>query len=396
MHLVRSGMWGRRRAVKRIVLPLVLLAVGCGEDGGTPEPGSPSPVEIVEAPELSLGEPEGPDEQEFYNVRDPFLLDDGKLVVPVAGHDEIRVFDEGGEFLRRHGRDGEGPGEFRTLLQAWPRGDSIAAFDPILSRITRFPPDGEPEVVSFRESESPPSTLAGVLPDGWLGYHVRVPGPQARDRLVVDRFNREGERVQEAVVIVPGMQRVPYAEGGRGPDALSPKARFQFRFHEGQGELYVAETLTPAVHVLAPETGDTLRTVAWDPVDAPSPEEAYSRMMDEARQRGIEDAWGVRGGGAPPDTVPVFSDFLVDEEGLVWVRPHVPERDARSLGGNVGMGPAGPGGTWTVHAPDGDLLGSVEVPDGLTPYQVTSDRMVGVHRDELGVERVRVHRLERR
>lgn len=148
--------------------------------------------------------------------------------------------------------------------------------------------------------------------------------------------------------------------------------------------------------VLDPETGDTVRTLSWEPVGVPSPNEAYERMMDEARDRGIEDERGVRGGGAPPDTVPVFSDFLVDEEGLAWVRPYVPERDPRSLGGNVGMGPAGPGGTWELYSLEGERVDSVEMPEGLTPHHVTSDQLVGIHRDDLGVERVRVYRLERR
>ena len=41
-------------------------------------------------------------------------------------------------------------------------------------------------------------------------------------------------------------------------------------------------------------------------------------------------------------------------------------------------------------------MGSVELPSELEPHQITSDAVVGIVRDELGVESVRVHSLERR
>ena len=372
------------------------VAAGCGQDG-PPEAGAggSAPVDIVEPAEMSVGTAEGAETEEFYNVRDPFLLEGGELVVPVAGHREIRVFNQDGEKVRQYGGGGEGPGEFRGLLQAWPRGDTVEVWDGLLSRMTRFPPEGDPEVVSLREGDAPLSTVVGVLDDGWLVGYVRIPSPGARDELVADRFNGEGERVEREVVAVSGMQRVAYLDGGGGPGALSPRARFQFGSSEESNGIYTAETLTPEVRVLDPETGDTLRTISWDPPDTPGPEEAFERLLSEARERGVEDERSVLGEGAPPDTVPSFSDFLVDEEGLVWVRPFVPKRDARGLGGNVGTGPTGPGGHWEIFSPEGDPLGSVEMPEGLIPYQVTSDRLVGVHRDELGVERVRVHRVER-
>jgi hypothetical protein len=48
-----------------------------------------------------------------------------------------------------------------------------------------------------------------------------------------------------------------------------------------------------------------------------------------------------------------------------------------------------------VLAPDGAWLGSVVTPRGLTVWQVTRDRIVGVWRDPNGIEEVRVHRLRR-
>ena len=96
-----------------------------------------------------------------------------------------------------------------------------------------------------------------------------------------------------------------------------------------------------------------------------------------------------------PDRVPAFSFFLVDDLGFVWVRPYEARRDAFALGGKL-YWDSPPGGLWMVFTPGGERLDSIEMPAGLEPYEITSDAVVGIRRDELGVEYVDVHRLTRR
>ena len=50
---------------------------------------------------------------------------------------------------------------------------------------------------------------------------------------------------------------------------------------------------------------------------------------------------------------------------------------------------------WTILAPEGRWLGSVEMPPGFTPIQLREDRILGVERDDLGVERVVLRELLR-
>ena len=68
--------------------------------------------------------------------------------------------------------------------------------------------------------------------------------------------------------------------------------------------------------------------------------------------------------------------------------------DLAVLGGRLG-GYCGPGGNWLVISPEGAEVGWLEMPEGLEPVQITSDAVVGIYRDELGVESVRVHSLSR-
>jgi hypothetical protein len=190
-----------------------------------------------------------------------------------------------------------------------------------------------------------------------------------------------------------------------GPTPLSPAPRFAYlAADDGRDELYVAETLNARIDV-TDSYGRRIRTIEWEPDSLSSPQEAFDRVV-RVVQSGREEPFRARAGIryaegwhrvlSPPAAVPVFSDFLVDEEGFVWVRPFVPERDAAALGANLGLGRSGPGGRWTILSPDGERLGEIQVPDGFEPYQVMSDRALGIYRDELGVEFVRVYALTRR
>ena len=84
--------------------------------------------------------------------------------------------------------------------------------------------------------------------------------------------------------------------------------------------------------------------------------------------------------------------LIVDADGFVWVRPYDPMRNAAALGGL--RGPGG-GGSWLVFSPEGERVGPVALPDELEPSQITHDAIVGIARDALGVESVRVYRLAR-
>ena len=48
-----------------------------------------------------------------------------------------------------------------------------------------------------------------------------------------------------------------------------------------------------------------------------------------------------------------------------------------------------------MFAPDGARVGELEAPVDVEPVSITRDALVGIHRDELGVESVRVYALER-
>ena len=77
--------------------------------------------------------------------------------------------------------------------------------------------------------------------------------------------------------------------------------------------------------------------------------------------------------------LPAYDQIVVADDGKVWARVYWPEL----------LAPA----TWDVFAPSREWLGPVRTPEGFTGSAVAGGKLVGVWRDELLVEYVRVYRL---
>jgi hypothetical protein len=381
-----------RQKLRILVAGLICSALGCSEGGeNTAAVGmQPSaPIEVESAPRLCVGVTEGDPAQVFDRVVTPFVLQNGRLVVPLAGPGEIRVFDASGSHVTTLGRKGEGPGEFMSLQAAWARGDTIEAFDSRLLRITRFLPDGAGEVVTIAPIPSAQVAVPGSSSFGWVLTGVADAGMGRRDQVALHRIGRDGSHLGE-VARFEGIAR--YQVGNfSGPDPLSPKT-----VYAAHGDrIYAGETLTPALDVFGPD-GTLERRITWTP-GTPSPaDDAYETVINAAVAAAPADMaeyTRARLEAFPKaSAVSVFWGVLVDDAGFVWIRPFDPIQHALVLGGYASPGK---GGDWTVIAPDGVTSTPVTVPSQLEPWQITSTDMIGIHRDELGVESVCAHRVAR-
>jgi hypothetical protein len=72
---------------------------------------------------------------------------------------------------------------------------------------------------------------------------------------------------------------------------------------------------------------------------------------------------------------------MADPDGNLWVLAYTRPGDERR--------------SWTVFAPEGRALGTVETPPGLRIMEIGADYVLGVWRDDLDVEHVRMYRLDR-
>ncbi|MGE0158400.1 MAG: hypothetical protein AB7T31_03255 [Gemmatimonadales bacterium] len=368
--------------------------------GSTASPRSGAPAGIDSIPCLSVGVLAGDPMEELDRVVTPFLLPDGSLAVPTSGASTIRIFSSDGAFERSLGGPGAGPGEFEYLASAWPRGDTIEAFDLAGQRILRFLPGDS--VATLALGSAPAAAVYGPLGAGWATSRLRA-HYGARDSMAVLAVSRSledpaavvgpPERLSTPLTTAPGMHR-EVAPGISGPHPLSPTAVAAVH----AAEVYVGETQTSILSVYAAD--GTLRRVI------PLPLEPYEDAAGAMRQV-IDSAIALADEDDRPDVrarwssyrVParlsVFWALIVDELGYLWVRPYDPIAHALALDG-LPSNRGGPGGRWLVLTPEGTEVGWVDVPAGLEPAWITANAVVGVHRDELGVESVRVHRLRRR
>jgi len=244
-----------------LAIPLAAALVtafgwGCEADGG-PRPGR-STAEVMRTdsagigivttplaaipeaetgpPLLALGAPAGAPEGELHRVREPFLHGDG-LVVPNAGTAEIRIFNRDGSLRRSAGREGDGPGEYRSIEWARPyRGDSIAVWDARLERLTILGPtlelgrlvrpagrDDGPAVgrglVRSSSTTTSRTLVVGTLADG--DFLARVGeasvGPAdttavRRDPIPYLRLDPEG-RVLDTLAVLPDDELFVWSDG---------------------------------------------------------------------------------------------------------------------------------------------------------------------------------------
>ncbi|HEU0080140.1 MAG TPA: hypothetical protein VFQ76_21005, partial [Longimicrobiaceae bacterium] len=82
-----------------------------------------------------------------------------------------------------------------------------------------------------------------------------------------------------------------------------------------------------------------------------------------------------------PETMPAHGDIQADRAGNLWVSDfQVTSDDA---------------GRWTVFDPEGRMLGTVSTPARFRVFDIGSDYVLGVWRDDLDVEHVRVFSLDK-
>jgi len=356
-------------------------------------------------PEYQLGAREGEDPYLWTRLKGVRQLADGRVVALDEASCEIRFFDSDGVFLEHTGGRGEGPGEFplgRTCdLVAWPGEDSLAVFDG--ARLSFFDDRGR----------------FGHRLAVWPGHRVgRVVGVARGSVLVENRLlvtahrggvPREPSTVDFALLEFDqqlavwessflGTQTYTFLIPGNAlpvsyliPFDIPPNAAM------GTGGFFLTPDEQTGPEILEYDTTGRLRRVirVAEPVLMSSPEaldkytefrisrrivpNEYSarpaeyRRIAFARDRRRYDEMPI------PRTIPVFSRLLADDVGWVWA-----ELYRYDVGQPV---------RWLVFGPDGEGLGSVDIPPGLEVWQIGRDFVLGVWRDELEVEYVRRHAL---
>ena len=95
-------------------------------------------------PTLTIGAFDGAEEYLLFQANGARRLSNGDILIANGGTYELRFYDPSGTHVRSVGREGDGPGDFRSMGGVWRLGsDSIAVWDSGNRRLTVFDIDGE-------------------------------------------------------------------------------------------------------------------------------------------------------------------------------------------------------------------------------------------------------------
>lgn len=340
----------------------------------------------------------------LYGALDVERLEDGRLVVENRGTSQLLVYDSLGAFVEGVGREGGGPGEFERMRGLYRCGGDtlvenglylVTLFDAKLNfvrtaRIHRQPDDRNPEIkgvapdcsaLLIEDHHPPPRPTRGASTWSlhWLYWDATA----------------SGERDTVAAV-VPGYEAVHFSYSGQTDNYVLPWGR-QTAWAVKIDTVYLGLGDTPEIRVVD-RRGTVRRFIRWTAEPAPVTAADRTRFTEwrqkRLRERPIEATFLPPLDRFPvPEKKPLYSDLKLDDEGNLWVREYpLPKNGWR----NIYRPEAGtPPETWDVFDPQGRWLGPVEMPAALDVFRIQGGYVIGRWRDELDVERLRLHRIHK-
>ncbi len=407
------NLWGMNvpRRLACVVALIASAATGCAESGvddgfavrdsagvqivesRAPSASAEAAWSLDEVPSLEIGLEDGPPEYQFSQVEGVLRLPDARVVVADGGSREIRFFDADGRFQFATGRRGDAPGEYREIIGlGHGPGDSIWVFDYGNRRFTVLTDDGEVVRTLTLDPTLSNVTAVGRLTDGW--FVVREFWSSARsdaaairlglvrDPAAVARYAPDGARM-DTIGVFLGREIYVATEGGRGVMSTplfahtTSAAVHANDVFVGDQESFEVGVYTPdgVLHRIIRLVDVDLRVMREDIARATEQRLASVSVEQRTMMRAQLEAMDV------PAKRPAYGRLLVDSQGALWVGDYAPypEDPVR----------------WCVFDASGRFVAVLDVPERLRVFAIGAEWILGVWRDDLDVERIRLYHLRK-
>lgn len=341
---------------------------------------------IKDPPSVEVGELDGAGPYVFAGVVGGALLEGGGLVIADRSSRELRFFGSEGVHDATAGGLGSGPLEFlRLRFPGRVSGDTLAAADPQARKVLLFDRSGEhvgsyglplssgllfptevteEGIVSVEVELSEEGVPEGAVQRGlrtlrgstWSGEPQWVVGPLPADETA------EKDGISGKIAF----GRDLFTSAGRSRVFVANNDDFRIRAYDARGEL---------LHIIVWEArGEEPRAGDFEAFMT----EELSVLGDPEFSQLIH-AWARE---VPSNlTTPVFSELFATYAGELWVKD--------------GRHPSDPWVWWVVFDHEGTASAKVRLPRSAKLLDAHYGRLLLLQRDELGVERVRIHELLR-
>lgn len=344
-------------------------------------------------PALEIGSNDAGGVYQFGDISGVDVDADGNVYVADQQSQNIRVFDASGVYLRTIGGPGEGPGEFGlNLAGVFVIDDEVLAPDPSQARISRFALDGTLiEIQRVDMAEGIP--IRWDTSGGQLVAQRRTPlapgTPQTSGDPVITLGNTAdtisvlalGQSVQitGGIPLIRQFEPEPFWDSspdGRFVTGLSGDWRFEVHGPDGQLTHVItrAESPEPVTTVARVETQQALRDM-YEVQGVPP--EVVGNVLDAMEFS---------------DDFPAFASLALGPAGSLWVQRFRSEEERGTHGYEVFVEDMG-SRMWEVFDSEGRYLGPVTFPADFQPTGFVADRMYGIARDLLDVQRVQAYRV---
>ena len=401
MHMwrhVRSGL-----VLRSALLAMLVLQAGCDRpaSGSTPPADSPATAmwSLASAPTVEIGTDEQPG-RELFRVTGAMRAADGSLIVASAGTSDIRVFARDGSWLRKIGRAGDGPGDFKSPIGVLAcGGDSIAVLQR--GRITLLTASGNfARVITLPlgrdgATSATPVSIGPASCDESLWLRRRAlpidTSGMLEQEYSLRRLDRAGEH---EILSFPGQVRFRTTVGG-SPAMVRIPFWPEPSWTAWNDVIYWTSGADRIVRVRRDTAGWINWPWAGDRPDITSAERGQydatraELLREDARYAGSVLEWAQL--PKRPETRPSVSRMLSHDGEFLWLRPYPAGTDG--LGINA-LSPAPERERWTILDARGGTVARIDVPSAFTVTQIRRNEVVGVWKDAEGVETVRVYALQ--
>lgn len=308
----------------------------------------------------------------------------GRIYVADPLQGGVMVLAPDGRLVRTVGRPGRGPGEFKYIrtVQVLP-GDSLLVYDQELYRVSVFAPDSG----KIAYGRNLASTSSGTPPN-WV---EKLPGQRAlfathrkpyvagasaaddHDRTQAVRLLEwDGRTRRDSVLVVPVLQPLIVRDGRAVGVTSDPFARPALVRMGPNGNIYYGwgDSVAIAIHSLDGRQvgGFSLPFVGPGVTDRDVDVETQDmgKVFARALRKSVPQRW------------PAFRNFVVDDEGRIWLGL---------------LTPAGQPNRWTAFSETGTAICSAPLPKNVDVRLIRAGKAYAVATDETDVPQIRVYAL---